>query len=116
MAENTPHSLAGETQRWSFDSGPTAGSTYEHTFNSDGTVVWRDAKAVKAQKQPGVGPRGQETPYASFDVGHGMHLVSYLSKDSGYTLTVLVNTENHRLHGYASNATEWFPVTGKLET
>lgn len=115
MAENTPHSLAGETQRWSFDSGPTAGSTYEHTFNTDGTVVWRDAKGANGKK-PGDKPKAAGTPYASFPVGPGMHLVSYLSKDSGYTLTVLVNTEDHRLHGYASNATEWFPVTGKLET
>lgn len=113
MPENTPHSLAGETQSWSFDSGPTAGSTYEHTFNPDGTVVWRDAKAAAAKKEAGKA-KPAPTEYASFAVGPGMHLVSYLSKDSGYTLTVLVNTENHRLHGYASNAKEWFPVTGKL--
>jgi hypothetical protein len=115
MTEKTPHSLAGETQRWSFDSGPTAGSTYEHTFNEDGTVVWRDARSAQAPQKQSARPRAA-TPYASFPVGPGMHLVSYLSKDSGYTLTVLVNTGNHRLHGYASNATEWFPVTGKLET
>jgi hypothetical protein len=115
VTEKTPHSLAGETQRWTFESGPTAGSTYEHTFGTDGTVTWRDAKGTSAAKKDGAKARAQ-TPYASFPVGPGMHLVSYLSKDSGYTLTVLVNTENHRLHGYASNATEWFPVTGKLDT
>lgn len=112
MTEKTPHSLAGETQRWSFDSGPTAGSTYEHTFNADGTVTWRDAKGSSAPQKSSAKPSASR--YASFPVGPGMHLVSYLSKDSGYTLTVLVNTEDHRLHGYASNATEWFPVTGKL--
>jgi hypothetical protein len=43
-----------------------------------------------------------------------MHLVSYLS-DSGYTLTVLVNTHNGQLHGFASGAKEWYPLTGTLD-
>jgi hypothetical protein len=45
----------------------------------------------------------------------GVHLVSYLS-ESGYTLTVLVNTHNRQLHGFASNEKEWYPLTGSLES
>jgi hypothetical protein len=114
MTGKKPHSLAGEIQLWSFDSGPTAGSTYEHTFNNDGTVIWRDAMQKAGMGKDGPKKQTPATEYASFPVAPGMHLVSYLAKDSGYTLTVLVNTEDRRLHGYASNATEWYPVTGKL--
>ena len=51
---------------------------------------------------------------AAFEVAPGLHLVSYLSA-SGYTLTVLVNTNDGRLHGFASSAKEWYPLTGILE-
>ncbi len=37
-----PQSLAGQTLRWKFSGGPTAGTVYEHKFRSDGTVVWRN--------------------------------------------------------------------------
>lgn len=118
MAGTIEHSLAGESQRWSFDSGPTAGSTYEHTFNDDGTVTWKDANpaskgGAKADQEKKSTP-AVSTAYASFDVGDDKHLVSYLSKDSGYTLTVLVDRRSKALHGFASNASEWIPVTGTL--
>ncbi len=117
MTDSQTHSLAGQTQRWTFTSGPTAGTTYEHSFKEDGTVSWKDVKgagagtgepkAAKAKPEP--------TPYASFEVGPGMHLVSYLSKESGYTLTILVNTTDRQLHGFASSATDWTPLEGRLE-
>jgi hypothetical protein len=112
MTAKTPLSLAGRTQRWKFADGPTAGRTYEHTFSPDGTVSFREvggADKVKAgtEKQPGV-------RYAAFEVAPGLHLVSYLS-ESGYTLTVLVNTNDGRLHGFASGANEWYPLTGTLQ-
>jgi hypothetical protein len=117
-----PHSLAGRTLRWKFNDGPTAETKYEHTFKSDGTVVYRtidegtkgkpdvgkDAKDQKPARKP------TPTPYASFEVAQGWHLVSYLSADSGYTLTVLVNATDGILHGFASNEKEWFPLTGTL--
>ena len=34
-------SLTGRTLRWKFVDGPTAGVTFEHTFDPDGSVVWR---------------------------------------------------------------------------
>ncbi|MFL5519262.1 MAG: hypothetical protein ACJ8DJ_24145, partial [Gemmatimonadales bacterium] len=78
----TTLSLAGRTQRWKFVDGPTAGKTYEHTFPPDGTVTFREVAAADhakppTEKQPGV-------RYAAFEVGPGLHLVSYLS-ESGYT-------------------------------
>ncbi|MEO8453375.1 MAG: hypothetical protein ABI647_26550 [Gemmatimonadota bacterium] len=116
MGKKPPLSLAGRTLRWSFADGPTAGHTYEHTFNPDGTVVWHDIEGEKQKKpkaEPETAPKAP-TRYASFEVGPGLDLVSYLS-EAGYTLTVLVNSNNGQLHGFASSAKEWYPVTGKSE-
>jgi hypothetical protein len=109
-------SLAGQTLRWKFNEGPTAGTVYEHAFRSDGTVVWRDASAgARVEAEPG--ERSKRTPatkYASFEVAPGTHLVSYLS-ESGYTLTVALNFDTKRCWGIASNEKEWYPLTGSFE-
>jgi hypothetical protein len=101
--------LAGHTYRWTFDGGPTAGETYEHSFRDDGTVVFRDvADAPKAD------PIEKGVKYASFAIAPGLQLVSYLS-EHGYTLTVAMNTASGKLHGFASNDKSWFPLTGTVE-
>jgi hypothetical protein len=107
-------SLAGMTLRWRFDEGPTAGTTYEHTFRPDGRVVWRDVSNGGTKSETGA----REThgaKYASFEIAPAAHLVSYLS-ESGYTLTVAVNFETQKCFGVASNQKEWYPLTGTLET
>ena len=35
------HAVRGRTIRWTFADGPTAGTTFEHEFKHDGTVVFR---------------------------------------------------------------------------
>ena len=120
-------SLAGRTLRWSFSEGPTANKTYEHTFNPDGTVVYReiggttDGKADArgkdtAEKKEGAThePR-PKTQYASFEVAPGVHFVSYLAVASGYTLTVLADTNKGVVYAIASSAKEWYPLKGTLE-
>jgi hypothetical protein len=112
MTAKPPLSLAGRTQRWKFHEGPTAGKMYEHTFYPDGTVSWREVEGAGKEK-----PSAEKRPttrYAAFEVAPGLHLVSYLA-ESGYTLTVLVNTSNNQLHGFASSTKEWYPLTGTLE-
>jgi hypothetical protein len=110
-------SLAGSTIRWTFDDGPTAGATYEHTFHPDGTVEWRDVSALTKEESRDRTNRRltPETKYASFEVAPDTHLVSYRS-ESGYTLTVALNFDTHRCFGIASNSKEWFPLSGTLET
>jgi molybdenum cofactor biosynthesis MoaF-like protein len=105
----TSTSLQGRTLLWTFDEGPTAGSTYEHTFEPDGSVVFR--KMDGAEK----GKPTREKKYASFEVAPGTHLVSYLGA-SGYTLTVALNFDTRRLYGFASNDKEWYPVSGTVES
>lgn len=118
----TADALAGKTFHFKFTDGPTAGSTYEHTFRKNGTVAWRSAdpaprpkpKAIRpgaktAKKKPEPAPR-----YASFQIAPGVHLMSYLS-NGGYTLTLALNLWNGQLHGFASNDKEWFPVSGTVK-
>ncbi len=108
----TTTSISGRTFRWTFEEGPTAGGTYEHTFGKDGKVSFR--KVDGSSKDQG-GAEKAETKYASFEVAPEVQLVSYLS-DSGYTLTVAMNFETNRIYGFASNDKEWHPVSGRLET
>jgi hypothetical protein len=133
MTDKQELSLAGQTLRFAFAGGPTANKTYEHEFNRDGTVKWSEvgggsksqADGSTANKGASDGAREKSgndakkptppTQYESFEVAPGIHLVSYLSADSGYTLTVLANTTNGKLHGFASSSKEWYPLTGRLE-
>jgi hypothetical protein len=107
-------SLAGRTLRWKFGDGPTAGKVYEHTFRSDGTVVFREVsgEAEAKSRKPSNGTAAPK--YASFEIAPETHLVSYLS-ESGYTLTVAVNLQTHECRGIASNEKEWYPLTGEVK-
>jgi len=107
---STSTSLAGRTLRWTIDDGPTAGSTYEHTFAEDGSVVFRKVEAGTAS-----GKGTQVKKYAAFEVAPEVQLLSYLAGDSGYTLTVALNFDSGRLYGFASNDKEWYPVSGTFE-
>src|SRR5438874_11961846 len=98
--------LAGRIFRWTFSGGPTAGKTYEHTFNPDGTVIFKEVG--------GATPSGGAMPgvkYAAFEIAPNIQLVSYLSSH-GYTLTVAMNLTSKKLHGFASNDKEWYPAEG----
>jgi hypothetical protein len=106
----TSTSLKGQTLRWKFEEGPTAGSTYEHTFESDGSVAFRKVEGA-AQGKP-----TRVKKYGSFEVAPEVQLVSYLAEESGYTLTIAMNFETGKLYGFASNDKEWHPVSGTLET
>jgi len=107
-------SLAGQTLRWKFDEGPTAGTVYEHTFRPDGTVIWRDTAKPKGAPKSGESAEAPAPEYASFQVAPETHLVSYRA-ESGYTLTVALNFGTKKCWGIASSQNEWYPLTGSLE-
>jgi hypothetical protein len=109
MPAATAASLSGRTLRWTFEDGPTAGGTYEHTFAEDGSVSFRKVDGGKEGKPT------REKKYAAFEVAPEVQLVSYLAEESGYTLTVAMNFATGRLYGFASNDKEWHPVSGTLE-
>jgi hypothetical protein len=112
-------SLAGRTLRWTFAEGPTAGKTFEHTFHSDGTVVWRGVDGAAQDKPKREGGASASAPpkvrYASFEVAPDTHLVSYLS-EAGFTLTVALNFKTGQCYGVASNNEAWYPLTGTFES
>jgi hypothetical protein len=101
-------SLRGRTLRWTFTDGPVVGMVFEHTFHDDGSVVWR---ILEGQ---GKGQSAQEKRYATMQVTEGVHTVSYLAA-SGHTLTVVLDFATGRMFGFASNNTEWYPLTGTFE-
>jgi hypothetical protein len=101
--------VRGQTLRFAFEDGPTRGKTYEHVFDGDGTVTYRDANDQADGKAA-----GEKATYGVFQVADDVQLVSYLSS-SGFTLTLALNFADNRIHGFASNDKQWMPVTGRLE-
>jgi len=101
--------IRGKTVRLTWTEGPTRGMTHEHVFHQDGTVEWHDAggagKGGAAKERP---------PYAAVEVADGVYAVSYLAS-SGYTLTVVLNSRDQKVVGFASSAKDWHLVRGRFE-
>jgi len=101
-------SLSGKTIRWTFVDGPTAGATFEHTLNEDGSIVWRALDGAFK------GASRREKAYGAARVGDDTWAVSYLA-ESGHTLTVVLNFSNHQAVGFASNDETWHQLSGTFE-
>ncbi len=109
--------IRGKTIRMTWTDGPTKGSTHEHVFHEDGTVIWRDPNATpKAQPndKSGQAKPVEQPPYAAVEAAQGVYAVSYLAQ-SGYTLTAVLNFGDKRIVGFASSAKDWHPVRGTFE-
>jgi hypothetical protein len=109
--------ISGKTYRWSFVDGPTSGKTYEHTFGEDGTVSYSEigeSQESAAKTASGKAAASEHPKYAVFEVTDDVVTVSYLAP-SGFTLTVVLNFDDGRLVGFASNDKQWFPVRGTFE-
>jgi phenolic acid decarboxylase len=100
-------SLYGKTLRWTFTDGPVAGKTFEHTFNEDGTVVFRSVDG----NEKGKTTRAKDSAVVKFT--NDVFAVSYLA--GGYTLTVVLNLEQGEMIGFASNDKQWFQQKGTFE-
>jgi phenolic acid decarboxylase len=101
--------IVGKKIRFTWEEGPTKGETHEHTFNADGSVDY--------QKVGEGAPKGKPThekKYGTVRVTDDVYMVSYLGS-AGFTLTVVLNFEDHRIAGFASNDKQWFPVKGTFE-
>jgi hypothetical protein len=103
-----PSRLAGKKFRFTWTAGPTVSVTHEHVFHTDGTISY-------AQIQPDRPPQYTTAKqYGAFELAPDIFLVSYLDV-SGYALTVAMDFKEKRLHGFATNAAEWYPVQGRFE-
>lgn len=101
-------SLAGKIIRWTFVDGPTAGTTFQHSFNRDGSLTWR---FVDGEHK---GATATEKSYGGVRVNDRTWAISYLGA-SGHTLTVVLDFDNRRMVGFASNEKSWYSLHGTFE-
>jgi hypothetical protein len=116
--------VRGKTIRWTYDDGPMAGKSFEHTFGEDGTVTWRETGGEeRSTKPPSNGQQKQKNgkpgaePKAKYEVAavnDDVWAVSYLSK-SGFTLTSVLDFASGTVVSFASNEKELVPQRGMFE-
>ena len=104
-----PDPVVGKTIRFTWDGGPTKGETHEHVFNADGSVDYH-----KVGGEPRKGKPMHEKKYGAVKVTDKVCVVSYRGS-SGYTLTVVLNSDDNRIAGFVSNEKDWLPLTGRFE-
>jgi hypothetical protein len=102
--------ITGKTLRWSYTDGPTKGTTFEHTFKADHTLTYRMVGSDKpaANKKP--------IHYEVEQINNDVCAVSYLSPDSGYTLTSILDAKTGTVVSFASNDKGVVVQHGTFET
>ena len=100
--------LLGRTIRWRFSDGPVAGQTFEHTFNTDGSVVWRSVDGPEPTRLH------HERHAAVAPMSDDVVVVSYVSAQ-GITLTVALNLALGQMVGFASGHDAWNQQKGVFE-
>jgi len=99
--------IRGQTIRFTFNDGPMARKTFEHVFNTKGTVGFRLVGA-HAASDAGENPKGddkekpREPRYEIAMLGDDVGAVSYLGI-SGYTLTTVLDFKTKKLGAFSSN-------------
>jgi len=114
--------VSGKTIRWTYDDGPMAGKSFEHTFGDDGVVTWReDGGGAKNTKPPtdrkqntGKPATEAKAKYEVAAINDDVCAVSYLSK-SGFTLTSVLDFASGTVVSFASNEKELVPQRGMFE-
>ncbi len=114
--------IRGKTIRWTYEDGPMAGKTFEHTFTSDGTVSWRETGGEQKNAKPpanGKPKTGQAATaatarYEAVPINDNVWAVSYLS-ESGFTLTSVLDFASGTVVSFASNEKELIPQRGMFE-
>ena len=99
--------ITGEIVRFSFEDGPMAGKTFEHSFGADGTVKFRQLGngAAKADAGKGDAKESAGSPVTKYEVEairDDVSVVSYRS-GAGYTLTTVLDFTTNMLVAFASN-------------
>ena len=114
--------IRGKTIQWTYEDGPMAGKTFEHTFASDGTVTWREksaddknAKSSSNGKQKSAKPSTEaKAKYEVASINDDVCAVSYLAA-SGFTLTSVLDFDSGTVVSFASNEKELIPQHGMFE-
>lgn len=103
-----PSRLAGRTFRFTWTAGPKNAVTHEYVFHTDGSVSYAPIESDRAPEYT------TAKQYGAFEVAEDIYLVSYLDT-SGYALSVALNFKERHLQGFATSATQWYPVQGRFE-
>jgi hypothetical protein len=103
-----PPRLAGKTFRFTWTAGPKNAVTHEYVFQIDGGV---SHATIEPDRPPEYITAKQ---YGAFELAPDIFLVSYLDV-TGYVLSVAMDFKSRSLHGFASKASEWYPVQGRFE-
>lgn len=112
--------IRGKTIRWTYEDGPMAGKSFEHSFAKDGTVTWRETGGQKpkpptnGERKTGKASAPTKTKYEVARVNDDVYAVSYLS-ESGYTLTSVLDFVEGTLVSVASNEKELVVQKGTFE-
>jgi hypothetical protein len=104
--------IRGRTLRWTFEDGPMAGKTIEHTFHQDGTVSWRSVGENERSGGESMAESGVRYQYAR--INDSVYAVSYLGK-SGYALTTILDLAAGTIVSFASNEKELVLQRGTFE-
>jgi molybdenum cofactor biosynthesis protein MoaF len=99
--------LAGSTVRWTYADGPMKGKHFEHRFDRDGTVTWKEAGDAKPAPD-------SKAKYQFQRISDEVYVVSYLS-DHGFTLTTVVDERSGAIVSFASNEKDLVVQRGTLE-
>jgi hypothetical protein len=118
----TSDPVRGKTIRWTYEDGPMAGKSFEHVFDNDGTVTWRETGGEdRGTKPPSNGKQKTGKPateakarYEVVPVNDDVCAVSYLS-GSGFTLTSVLDFAAGTVVSFASNEKELVPQRGMFE-
>jgi hypothetical protein len=119
----SPDPIRGKTIRWTYEDGPLAGKTFEHTFATDGTVSYREAggerKGTNASTngKPKTEQPSEREPSVRYEharINDDVHAVSYLSS-SGFTLTSVLDLKAGTVVSFASNEKELVVQRGTFE-
>ena len=98
--------IVGKIVRFSFEDGLMAGKTFEHSFDADGTVKFRqlggEAKPGAAESDAKDATGSPGTKYEVGSIRDDVSAVSYRSS-AGYTLTAILDFKTKRLVAFSSN-------------
>jgi hypothetical protein len=100
--------VTGHSLRFKFADGPMAGKAFDHTFNRNGQVTFREVGG-----DPNAKP-GSADLYQVASLGHDIHALSYLASN-GYTLTVVLDYRTMKLVAFASNDKSLTQQQGSFE-
>ncbi len=95
-------SVRGKVLRFSFDDGPMAQKSFEHRFDENGTVEFRQVGGGKPGADKKTANGNATTKYELATIRDGVSAVSYLSS-AGYTLTAVLDFSTKKLVAFSSN-------------